>query len=286
MNAVLLIAVVLGVTVQQVAKKAYNEKSPGGTFTFTSMSILFALVVFVISSKGNLHFTAEILPYCFGFALSYSLACIGSFLAIKNGPLAITSLIIQYSLVIPTFYGLLFLPDESASVTLIIGLALLFVSLLLVNMEGTKKEEKKMTLKWGVCALLAFLGNGICSAVQKAQQITFNGQYKSELMIIALAISVLGIGAAALVTERKRIITNIKTASHWYIICGIANGLVNLWVLTLSNRMPASVMFPIISAGGIITTAIIALFFYKEKLSKQQTIGFLLGTVSIVFLNL
>ena len=286
MNAALLIDVVLGVTVQQVAKKAYNQKVHGGTFTFSAMSVLFALVVFVITSKGDLHFTAEILPYCLGFALSYSLACIGSFLAIKAGPLSITSLIVQYSLVIPTFYGLLFLPGETASVTLIVGLVLLFVSLFLVNMEGTKKEEKKMTLKWGIYALLAFLGNGICSAVQKAQQIKFEGQYKSELMIIALAISVLGIGAAALITERKQITANLKTASYWYIICGLANGLVNLFVLILSNSLPASVMFPIISAGGIIATAIIAVFFYKEKMSKQQIVGFVLGTVSIVFLNL
>ena len=41
--AALLAASVLGVTIQQVSKKAYNKKVAGATFTFTALSIIFAL---------------------------------------------------------------------------------------------------------------------------------------------------------------------------------------------------------------------------------------------------
>lgn len=279
----LLIASVLGVTVQQVAKKAYNKKVQGGTFTFTSLSIFFALIVFLISSGGKLNFTAELLPYSIGFAVAYASASVGSFLAISTGPISITSLMVQYSLIIPTFYGLIFLEEES-SPFLYVGIGLLLVSLLLVNLEK-KGEEKKISLKWGLFALIAFIGNGACSTVQKIQQMNFNKAYKSEFMLIALAISVVAMGTCSLIFERKELGKKIKTGAHWYIICGLANGLVNLFTMILA-KWPASIVFPVISAGGIVTTAIVGIFVYKEKLSAMQIIGMVLGIASIIFLNM
>ena len=285
--AALLTASVIGCTIQQIAKKAYNKKIAGGTFTFTAMSILFALVIFIISAGGKFNFNLEILPFALGFALSYGAASIGSFLAIGTGPLSITSLIVQYSLIIPTIYGLC--TGDEASPFLYVGLGLLFISLFLVNIEK-KGEEKKITLKWGIFALLAFFGNGLCSTVQKAQQDVFVTEqnpdgYKSEFMIIALIVSLVSIAIAALIFEKKGLGAKIKTGAHWYIICGLANGLVNLFVIMLA-KYEASIVFPVISAGGIVATALVRIFIYKEKLSVMQIIGMVLGTSSIVFLNL
>ena len=53
-----------------------------------------------------------------------------------------------------------------------------------------------------------------------------------------------------------------------------------------SAGISKSLMFPLISAGGIVLTWIISLFFYKEKLTLKQNIGMVLGVISIVFLNL
>lgn len=285
----LLTASVIGCTIQQIAKKAYNKKIAGGTFIFTAMSILFALVIFIISAGGKFNFNAEILPFAIGFAVSYGAASIGSFLAIGTGPLSITSLIVQYSLIIPTVYGLI--SGDSPSPYLYIGLALLFVSLFLVNIEK-KGEEKQISLKWIIFLLIAFLGNGICSTVQTAQQDVFKTEqnpdgYKSEFMIIALIIAFVSILVAALVFERKGLGAKIKTGAHWYIICGLANGLVNLFVIMLADpKYPTSIVFPVISAGGIVMAALVGVLVYKEKLSVMQIIGMVLGTSSIVFLNL
>ena len=86
--------------------------------------------------------------------------------------------------------------------------------------------------------------------------------------------------------EKKDTLVNLKKGFCLFAICGIANGVVNYLVLLLSNRLPASVMFPVISAGGIILSAIVAITVYKEKLSKYQWIGMILGTISIISLNM
>ena len=284
MNYLLLILVTLGVSTQQICKKAYNKKTGGGAFTFSAATSLVALIFFIITSKGEFHYPVKLWWYSFSFAICFCLASVCSFLAISTGSLSLTSLFTQYSLLIPTVYGLLFL-NESASAFLLIGIVLLLISVIFVNFES-KGEKKQITLKWLIFVFLAFVGNGACSAIQKVQQINFGGLYKNELMVAALGIVTVLLAIVSLFAEKENLAVNIKKGCGLFLICGFANGLVNFLVLVLSSKMPASVMFPVISAGGIVATALVSIFIYKEKLSKYQTIGLILGTISIIALNI
>ena len=283
MNILMLMLVVVGVSLQQIGKKAYNLKVKNGTFSFTAASSFMALLVFLITAKGEFNYSSDFLIYSVIFAVSFCITSVASYCAVSTGPLALTSLFISYSLIIPTFYGIIVLGEETKA-TLFLGIILLLISLVLTNLEG--KQEKKITLKWIILVLIASVGNGACSVIQKAQQINCNQMYKSEFMIIALIITVAVIGIFALLNEKKEITYNLKHGVKWYLICGIANGIVNYLVIVLSGRMDASLMFPIISSGGIILTALVSIFIYKEKLSKQQYVGFVLGILSIIALNL
>jgi multidrug transporter EmrE-like cation transporter len=163
-------------------------------------------------------------------------------------------------------------------------IVVLVVALILINLE--EKGEKKITAKWVLYVVLAFVGNGMCSTVQKVQQLNQAGLYKNEFMIVALVISAIAMGIFALCTEKKKVLPHLKAGFLLYTANGLANGITNFLVIFLSLRTPASVMFPVISAGGIVLTFFISLFFYKEKLSKWQILGSALGLVSVIFLNL
>ncbi|MBQ8526718.1 MAG: hypothetical protein IJ460_08395 [Clostridia bacterium] len=284
MNTILLIFVIIGVTLQQVCKKAFNTRVSGGTYSFSAASAFFAIIVFIATGKGSFALSYKAMSYSVGFAAAYGVSVVGSMLAISTGPLALTSLIVQYSLVIPAMYGLIAL-DEPMDIWLICGIVLLLISLILINRE-TEEEQKKITFTWGVYAFLSFVGNGACSVIQKMQQIDCSGMYKNEFMIAALAITAIVLMLFGIFYEKDMLIFNLKKGFIWYVICGLANGVVNFFVLVLSLRLPASVMFPVISAGGIIATALVSMFVYKEKLSSFQKIGFLLGIIAIVVLNL
>ncbi len=130
------------------------------------------------------------------------------------------------------------------------------------------------------------MGNGICTTVQKVQQIDFSGKYKAEFMSLSLLIVVAILLITALKTEKNDIVPAIKKGIIPIVVCGVANGIVNLFVMILSLRMSASVMFPLVSAGSIILTYFISLLWYKEELTLIQNIGFSLGVISVIFLNL
>ena len=295
-NALLLTVVTIGISAQGILKKLYNGKIGNrGVFVFNAISIFSACLFFVFSSGFKLNFTAEVVPWAIAFAVCFGSASVAGFYAIMNGSLSLTSLVTSYSLIIPTFYGLIFL-DEDASAWFWIGLVFLCVSLFLINSKiGAKKEESddktdgeeiKITLKWVIFALVAFVANGMCSTIQPAAVRAFTDEYKEEFMIIALLIVTIIMLAMAFFTEREEIIPCAKGGWYWMALCGIANGLVNLLVIILSTRMATSLMFPIISAGGIILTWLVCRFLYKEKLSLGQNIALVLGVVAVVFMNL
>ena len=282
MNALLLISIILGVSLQNVVKKPFSQKASGkGVYFFCLMTSFSAMIFFVVTS-GGFEWNTGLIFHAMLFALAYTVGSIFGLEAVACGPLSITSLIISYSLMIPTVYGLVFLKDP-VGVGLFPGLALLAISLFLLNQ---KNINMPVTAKWIVFVVLAFIGNGMCTVVQKMQQIKFDGAFKNEFMILSLAIGSVALCLFVFKKERKDLRSVAKIGWFPALACGLANGMVNLFVMILSNRMPVSLMFPMISAGGIIITYLVSRFFYKEKLTKTQFAGFIIGIVSAVFLNI
>lgn len=284
MNYFILTVIVAAMLLQNVAKKQYNKNTNNkGTYIFNSITTLSAALFFLCTDKGGLSFETAVIPYVLGFALTFGSATLFSFLAIREGSLSLTSLVTSYSLIIPTLYGLLFL-NEGITAFLVLGIILLLISLFLVN---SKKGDVKITLKWLIFVILAFLGNGFCSTIQTAQQRRFNGNYKSEFMIVTLLLLSAFFFCLSLKAEKGEKLICFKAATPYMVLNGIANALVNLLVMVLvSKGMAASIMFPVISGGGIVLTTLVAIFIYKEKLSVNQYIGLLLGTVSVVLMNI
>ncbi len=281
-NVVYLIAIIIGVSAQNIFKKPYTNKAgEKGVYWFSAALSLAALLFFVVTSKG-LQFEIGILPYAFGFAVTYTMATVFSVKAISCGPLSLTALFSSYSLMLPAFYGLIFL-REPIGVGFVPGIILLMISLILIN---KKSDDNKISFKWVIYVFLVFAGNGLCSVFQKIQQVKYDGAYKSEFMIAALGMVTIAMLVFALIDERKEVCTFFKGGWYWAVLCGLMNGIVNLFVMILSGRMSVSLMFPLISAGGIIVTYFVSRIVYKEKLTKAQLIGFLIGIVTVVCLNL
>lgn len=283
MQIVYLISVIFGISGQNVTKKIFAQRTGGnGVYTFSMLSCLAAATFFILTAS-DFGWNAAVIPYAIFFAIPYGTATVFNIMALRCGPLSLTALISSFSLMIPTFYGLIFLKDP-VSFGLYPGLVLLAVSLFLINKKGN--DAKGVSLKWAICVLLAFLGNGFCSVAQTMQQKQFSGQYKNEFMITALLIVVGIMGLFVVLKERKSVGKYIRAGWYLSLGCGVFNGMVNLFVMILTGLMNVSLMFPLVSVGGIVLTFIVSKVFYKEKLTTAQHIGFLLGIGAIVFLSL
>lgn len=286
MNAVILIITVLCYSAQSIFPKIYNEsqpnKSSGSLYFFNICMTFSALIFFFIVSEGKLTLHIPTLLFGLGFGICYGTAFLFNLLAIRNGPMSLTVLIVSYSLIVPAIYGVLFL-HEAVKLSILIGIVFLLLSLLLVN---KKSDKVTVTKKWALYAFLAFLGNGGCSTVQKCHQVIYPGLYQSELMISALIPVAIFFCILFTLCCDKPNRNEAKKGLIFPLLTGVSNGAVNLLVMVLSTKMPAVLLFPIISGGGIVVTYFTARFLFKEHLSVIQKIGFALGTVSVIVMNL
>jgi len=220
------------------------------------------------------------------FGINYALYFIFQLWAIKNGKISIISLILSYSLLIPTLFGIIFF-GEYPDLYFFIALALLFISLFLINYKKNeeKSTRKKIYNKWIIFVIIAFICNGTCSVVQSYQQKNCNGLFKAEFMIIAM-IFVFVLNIILLFLNKKNALNSIKKGWHLSIMCGLFNALVNLLIMKIVIILPVSLVFPLLSAGSILFTYILSKLFFKETLTKLQNIGFIIGLFSIILFNI
>lgn len=284
MSAVLLIICLIANSSQNILKKQYNNKVKQGVFCFNAISGFFALLFFAIPAFVNgFEFHAGLLSYAVVFGISFVSTLVSIYLAILWGGFGISSLVYSYSTVIPTLYALLFL-NEQMTTLLGIGFVALVISLFLTNTDRSVAEGASM--KWIVALIIAFISNGMCAVTQNVQQIAFDGAYKNEFMVIALVIVEIVLWVLVLWKDRPFIKESLQKGMIPAATCGVCNGATNLLVMVLLGMMASSILFPAISAGGIIISFVFSVLVYKESFSVRQGIGVVFGIVALVLLNL
>jgi drug/metabolite transporter (DMT)-like permease len=233
-------------------------------------------LVLGLVSGFSWHFYTMLFGAIYGISLCISMHT--GFKALSIGPMALTSVIASFSLIIPFVFGIAFW-NESLTGLKFIGIIFLLISILLINI----KKENGFSAKWLFYALITLLSNGICSVIQKMHQVKFPSLYKTEFMFWAL----LCVSIVLLITHNAK--RNKKTPLKFSLLgtfSGVANCLANYIVLYLSSTENASVLFPIVAIANIIAVWIIGIFFFKERLRLLQTVGLFIGVISIVLLKI
>ena len=70
-------------------------------------------------------------------------------------------------------------------------------------------------------------------------------------------------------------------------IClGVCVGALNLLNLNLSGKIPSVILFPIYNVGSLLLTTVISSVIYKDKISKRQSVGFVIGIVAILIVGI
>ena len=287
MQYALPLLVSLLLTLQKVTQKRYNTLCPSGTLLFCGMISLCAMGMFwgITAATGAWEWHSSFLLPALGFGLFYAMGTLFTVQAIKNGSLARTTLVTSYSLLVPAATGVLLL-HEPVKGTMVAGVCLLVLSLWLTHHRKNVTEDR-LTLKWAICAALGFAGSGLCSAVQKLAPHSVRVPLNQSLyMTVALGVSAVTLSAVSFTAREPLRGDTLRIGAPLALVCGLCNGGVNLLVLYLNARIPASVMFPTVSAGQIILVCLYAHLICRERYTKKQWAGFAVGILSVIFLNL
>lgn len=276
MNIALLVGLGLLANIKVLAQKKANVTGVLGAVAFNNIIFMFTALSFVAFLRIRLSLTTLILSLLFGAAtVLYQLLFI---LAINKGPVSLSVLIANFSVLPVTVYGLIC--GEAAKPTRIIGLMLVLISLVL----NTRRENKKAGALWLLTATGAALCSGLGMIILRIHQNTSFAAERNVFLffgyLFATVLSVL----VLLFKNKSSLKINKK-----FVTLGAAGGIVlagyQFVLIWLSGILDATFMYPLISGFTLLFNFIFSAVFFKEKLTPKQITAAVLGAAAILILQ-
>lgn len=268
--------------------KKHGSKYSGG-FVFTGIVSLFSMAFFLIKdllTDGVFTFKPEILMFSILGGFLYGMASVLTYEAFSKGSYALSNLILSYALVFKILYGLIIQGEtEDSSVFTYIGFAVLAISIYLIKGRG-EGEKKPVTIYWLICIILSFVGSGMYGVVQRIQQKVFSAQYDNEFMVMALGFSAVALIAIGLIKEKNGLKPLYAKGNLYAVGAGAFNGLTNMTSLIINTMFLISRSSVLITGTKLLLVFLISVIFYKEKFTKTQIVGAVMGAAAVILFNL
>ena len=240
---------------------------------FNALCGLFsALTMWVISG-----FRLEWSGFSFLMALGMSLFCTSysllSFQILKSGGMALYSMFLMSGgMLLPYLFGTIFL-NEKLTVFRILGVLIVLSGVILSNFSKEKVSKKLLLL----CSAI-FLLNGCVSIVSKCHQVAINQTAVSSAAFAMYS----GLGrflfSVVALFFCKKVTAPRMTKGALATILGAAaiGGVSYLLQLVGARTMPATALYPMVTGGGIIFSALAGRILFKEAITRQQLWGIVL----------
>lgn len=278
MNFIILISSSFLDVMQTILAKKASEKSDTKfmlSFNFIKGLGAFIILFLLLGMRFSANTLTVVLGTLYGLLLLSSMCT--SFMALNCGSMAVTAIIISYSVIIPFFFGITVL-DERIGMLKIAGLILLLLSILLMNYN---KSGQGFGKKWAFLTFSCFLTNGLCSVVQKVHQTIYPEQYCKEFMVIAFGVIILALLMFLLLRYKSISVESSKSA----VLSGMFTGVAYLLSLYLASVFNATVLFPILAVCAALFNCIASRIIFKDKLRKTQIVAVVLGVVSVILIQ-
>jgi drug/metabolite transporter (DMT)-like permease len=257
----------------------------------TFQAIVFNYITCVITGTwylGAMPFTttqmhAAWLPY----AIIMGIAFISVFNLIgyctKTIGITATTISNKLSLIIPVIISIIAY-NETSTTLRIIGI-LLAIPAVYFSSKKTEKADKQNS--WKLIALL-FLLSGLLDSFVKFVETTFLNHTEDQAFYTIYVFStaaIIGMGILIQNLIRKKTKFELKNVIAGCIL-GIPNYFSIYFFIKLLNShiMNSSAIIPIANIGVVVCAAIAALFLFKERMNKVNTIGLLLGIAAILLI--
>ena len=201
-------------------------------------------------------------------ALCVAYTCLGFKIMEKGNMTLYTVFLMTGGMAVPYIWGLIFL-GEPFSYLRTAGLIIIAAAIVMMN-SGSCRSDKKTVL---LCLSVFFL-NGFVSVISKEHQISPGAVSSSDFVILTgAAKAVLSAFALLLKKNGREGVRFNRRAVLFAFLAAAASGISYLLQLKGALNLPATVLYPFVTGGSIIFTALAGRIFFGEKLKGRTAIG-------------
>ena len=274
-------------SVRNILSKGISDVKFGTKQFFLTQACIFICGSLVLVLVTNQSFERPTLPTLFyatlyGILLLSAQNCYTS--ALKKGNIGICSTIYSLGFIFPTLSGNLFWNERLTGLN-IIGILMVVPTIIVSGMPASKNEQQKNINTYIIPLISAMLSSGGLGIMQKVQQNSHYPEQKNFFVISAFALAGTISFLISLFAKRE---PQIKIGRKLIFGAGIgvAFGLCNLLNTILAGQLDSAVFFPVLNIGTIFFSIVAGIIFYKEKISRNDLIAFLLGIISILLITI
>ena len=265
--------------------------NPKAVFHFNLLSsIMWCILLFAVG-KGQLTISREVLFWGILYGIVQTLFIFFKTAAMTTGPVSITTLIGNSSLLLSILVSLT-LWHEKVSIVQIFGMILFMASIFLCTY---RKTTAMYTTKWLIYSILFFLSAASVGIVFKAYSKAGIEDGTNNMMLISAIVMTICYTLLSLFSERaasddytsESSLSVSKTAFlSFALLSGILSCAYNRLNIHLSGNMDAVIFFPSFNGGVVIFSGLLSLIIFKEQLTAKQTLGLISGVIAICILGI
>ena len=233
------------------------------------------------------HFSAELSLQTILWGMLYGLVQAGFLLfkakAMNTGPVSLTTLIGNCSLVLSTVFSVIVL-NETISIPQLFAMIALVCSFFLCTYTKGIGKANSMWIIYCICFFVLAASVGIIFKCYSK----FQGQKNAGDMMIIASVVMIAIFSATKLFNRNGKRTEKFGTKYLLIaiVCGILSCVYNRVNIYLSGVLDASIFFPGFNGGVCILSLFLGVILFRERPSKIQATGLIAGTLAIITIGL
>ena len=285
MVIVVYLLIILASVTQSATAKLFNRNCALPA-AFNAIKSCTALGLFALVAAFGFTFNLPTVLFGILYGICLCISMYAGYQALCRGPMALTSMLVSFSVVIPLIWGIT-VGNETLKTMQYTALVLLFLAIIMTNVDKMKVKQTTPTSygAWLLFVGITFACNGICSILQKQHQTLYPEAYSKEFMLFAMLLCSVVFVILALIKISPKELQRTR-GKRYGVLSGLANGLANFLTLVLAGLENASVLFPIISAGTILAALICGRVVFKEKLKANHYAALVSGIIAVVLMKL
>ena len=227
-----------------------------------------------------------ICPDISGFSTTVALGVVGGVLFLvsfmllqwntaRNG-IVLSSVFMKLGLLVPMTLSVLFF-HEVPTWSQITGFCIALIAIVLIN---ANKENSKNRFRWELLVLL-LMGGG-ADAMTKIFEVLGPAALSNQFLFYIFAVALV-LCAILVVYKKER--PGIREVLFGAAI-GIPNFFSSKFLLRSLADLPAVVVYPSFSIATMLTTTLVGVFFFKERLQKLQWLALIAIVAALCLLNI
>lgn len=294
---------VVGLAVNFCLTKLYQNQTGTGfriSVLFNIITGAFTAALFFLINGFMNGFALHLTPFSWLMAALLILFCgayaLIGFKIIAMGNIAVYTMFLMLGgMTLPYFFGLIYL-EETFSYLRLVGLLLMIVAIALSNVQGNKQAKKKGSFLFFMLCMIVFILNGSGSIVSKIHQLPANAhKVVSDPAFVMMAgiirVVVFSLIYLLIYIKDRRSPKEMRpkpTKLRWPVIgimlaSSAVDGASYLCQLIGASHLPATVLYPMITGGSVVLTALAGRILFKQKLSVPATFGIVLCFAATLF---